>query len=383
MTKQLLVLFSTILLLSACSEQEPAAIEQTKTNAAEVLGNKVADWQLAHMDDFAYIRTFRDQTEQSMDWIQAAFYIGLTRWTATTDNPDYYAALLDTARRNEWQMESTSWHADNQAIVQMYLFLAGRESAAQIEHVTRAFDEILSSPPQNSLKFVEDADGETEGTCQKRWCWCDALFMAPPAWAMLSNVTDDAKYREYGLQEYFATQDYLYDDQVHLFYRDSRFFERETSFGNKIFWSRGNGWVFAGLPLLLEALPEDHASRERLLQLYKEMAATFRSIQHPNGYWSSSLLDVEHDPSPETSGTGFITFGLAWGVNRDILSKDEYGPVVEKGWSMIGDAVDDQGKLGWVQQVGSGPDEVRETDTQLYGTGAFLLAASEMLHWEN
>jgi len=170
---------------------------------------------------------------------------------------------------------------------------------------------------------------------------------------------------------------------VHLFYRDSRFFEQETRFGNKIFWSRGNGWVFAGLPLLLEALPEDHASRGRLLRLYKDMAATFRSIQHANGFWSSSLLDVEHDPSPETSGTSFITFGLAWGVNRDILSKDEYGPVVEKGWSMISDAVDEQGKLGWVQQVGSAPDEVRETDTQLYGTGALLLAASEMLHWKH
>jgi len=170
---------------------------------------------------------------------------------------------------------------------------------------------------------------------------------------------------------------------VHLFYRDSRFFEQETRFGSKIFWSRGNGWVFAGLPLLLEALPEEHASRARLLRLYTEMAATFRSIQHADGYWSSSLLDVDHDPSPETSGTGFITFGLAWGVNRDILSKDEYGPVVERGWSMISDAVDEQGKLGWVQQVGSAPDEVRQTDTQLYGTGALLLAASEMLHWKH
>jgi unsaturated rhamnogalacturonyl hydrolase len=34
--------------------------------------------------------------------------------------------------------------------------------------------------------------------------------------------------------------------------------------------------------------------------------------------------------------------------------------------------------LGWVQRVGVGPDQVDKDDTQLYGVGAFLLAASEV-----
>lgn len=49
---------------------------------------------------------------------------------------------------------------------------------------------------------------------------------------------------------------------------------------------------------------------------------------------------------------------------------------------MLSDAVDTNGKPGWVQQVGNAPDEVRATDTRLYGTGALLLAASEMLAWQ-
>jgi len=38
--------------------------------------------------------------------------------------------------------------------------------------------------------------------------------------------------------------------------------------------------------------------------------------------------------------------------------------------------------LHWVQQVGAGPDPVKENDTQLYGVGAVLLAASEMTKWK-
>jgi rhamnogalacturonyl hydrolase YesR len=342
----------------------------------------VADWQLAHMDRFDYVRTFREETEERTGWIQAAFYIGLARWADATGNPHYVAAMLAKAEQDDWQPGPRYWHADDQAIAQMYLHLAERKYAARTDPVINAFDRIVADAPDNSLEFGQDDAGPSEGTCQRRWCWCDALFMAPPAWAQLSKLTGDPKYRDHALKEYFATKDYLYDDEAHLFYRDSRFFVQRTPFGNKVFWSRGNGWVFAGLPLLLEALPAEHASREKLLLLYREMAAAFKEIQHPNGYWASSLLDVAHNPLPETSGTAFITFGLAWGVNRSILPAGDYADAVEKGWVAITAAVDADGKPGWVQQVGNAPDEVRASDTQLYGSGAVLLAASEMLEWQ-
>lgn len=365
---------AALLLFCACAGQDPLPSREV-----EALGNRVADWQLAHMDDFGYVRTFRDQTQHDAGWIQAAFYAGLARWASVTDSNAYFAAMRDKAERNGWQLGLLEWHADDQAIAQMYLALAARFDDARLEAVREAFDRILASPPATSLEFGLDDSGTSEGTCQRRWCWCDALFMAPPAWAMLSNATGDPRYREYALHEYLATKAYLYDEDEHLFYRDSRFFDRRTPHGNKVFWSRGNGWVFAGLPLLLEALPTSHAARPGLLALYREMAARFRPIQGPEGYWSPSLLDVAHDPRPETSGTAFITFGLAWGINNRIIDATEYGETVRKGWRAIAAAVDRDGRLGWVQQVGNAPDEVRADDTQLYGSGAFLLAAAEML----
>jgi rhamnogalacturonyl hydrolase YesR len=331
------------------------------------------------MDDFGYLRTFREESAQGTGWEQAAFYIGLARWAGVTGEERYSSALLEKAEANGWQLGPRYWHADDQAIAQMYLALATSEDDPRIAAITDAFDRVLAAPPQTSLDFREEDSGASEGTCQKRWCWCDALFMAPPAWARLSEVTGDPKYRDYALKEYFATKEYLYDEERHLFYRDSRYFERRTAVGNKVFWSRGNGWVFAGIPLLLESLPAQHPGRDALLTLYREMAGAFRSLQHPRGYWSSSLLDVEHETLPETSGTAFITFGLAWGVNRRLLSQQEFGPAVERGWAALVRAVDRDGKLGWVQQVGSAPEETRESDTQLYGAGALLLAASEML----
>jgi rhamnogalacturonyl hydrolase YesR len=361
-----------VLFLCSCAG-EPSGPE-----AVRQLGDRVADWQLGHLDDFSYVRTFRDETQQETSWIRAAFYVGLARWATTTDRSDYVSALVTVAETAGWTLGPRYWHADDQAIAQVYLSLARTGHDAGIGAVTAAFDRVLAAPPDNELSFLSSADGQSEGACQRRWCWCDALFMAPPAWAALSRQTGDPAYLDYALREYWATKAYLYDERRHLFYRDSRFFDRESAYGNRIFWSRGNGWVFAGIPLLLEAMPAAHPDRSRLLALYREMAAAFRELQHPDGYWASSLLDVAHGPLPETSGTAFITFGLAWGINRGFLPAPKYGAVVDRGWRALARAVDEDGRLGWVQQVGNAPGEVRASDTQLYGVGALLLAASEM-----
>lgn len=357
--------------IAAGAAEEPGDVRET--------GDRVAAWQLDHMDGFDYVRTFREQTSDSTDWIQAAFYIGLTRWAAATGDGRYRAALAEHAAANDWRLGPHYWHADSHAIAYVYLSVAANGAPSDLSKVTAGFDRVIAEHEDTSLAFEIDESWLAEGTCQRRWCWCDALFMAPPAWAMLSRITGDPVYLDHALDEYFATQDFLYDDEHHLFYRDSRFFGQRTPHGNKVFWSRGNGWVFAGLPLLLEAMPDDDPRRERLTTLFREMAEALGSLQHPGGYWGSSLLDVAHDPPEETSGTAFITFGLAWGVNEGLLDERSFGTAIDRGWNAIAGAVDPDGRLGYVQQVGNAPDEVRPTDTQLYGSGALLLAASELL----
>ncbi len=98
--------------------------------------------------------------------------------------------------------------------------------------------------------------------------------------------------------------------------------------------------------------------------------------QGPDGFWPVSLL--EPGGPPETSGTGFFVYGLAWGVNAGLISAADARPVIDRGWKALSNAVGPDGRLGWVQQVGYAPDQVSADDTQLYGVGAFLLAASEV-----
>ena len=179
--------------------------------------------------------------------------------------------------------------------------------------------------------------------------------------------------------EYKTTWNYLYDKNESLFYRDDNYFSKREKNGNKMFWGRGNGWVIAGLVEILKTLPTtDSEYKPFYINLLKEMSSRLLSLQRADGSWSASLLDSDSYPDPESSATGLIIYGLAYGINQGYLDKDKYFPAIEKGWKILTQAVNTEGKLGWIQPVGENPKNVTKKMTEMYGPGAFLMAASEI-----
>ena len=240
-----------------------------------------------------------------------------------------------------------------------------------IEKIKQRFNWILNNQPDTDLKFRSK-------NSQRRWNWCDAIFMSPTVWAQLYNVTDQKKYFKYLRKELNATTDYLYDEEESLYYRDSKYFDRRERNGEKVFWGRGNGWVLAGLTEIIENTKDRRWFNRKYVKIYQDMSSKIASLQDKQGYWHASLLDPESYPAPETSCTGFFCYALTWGINNGYLEKDKFEPVVKKAWTALVDAVHPNGKLGFVQQIGQDPRETNYHQTEVYGVGAFLLAGMEM-----
>nr|WP_295110208.1 glycoside hydrolase family 88 protein [uncultured Caulobacter sp.] len=367
--------FSTAQAVAQPASPAPPQVVDLPSSALN-LGRAVADWQLRRMDgQFDYVKTHRENTQKPRGWIQGAFYVGLSAFAERTGDLTYTSAIRAHGDEEGWGLGKRPLHADDHVIAQAWLWTYARDhNPAQIAPVKARFDAILADPPTADLKFI---DGIEQQPCQARWCWSDALFMAPPTWTTLSAATQDPRYAAYGAKEFWAATDYLLDKDESLYFRDSRFFDRRDDQGRKIFWSRGNGWVYAGIVNILKTLPANHPDRARYVALFRKMSARIAALQKPDGYWSVSLLAPEHSP-PESSGTAFFVYGLAWGVNQGLLKDPKYARSARLGWSALARAVQPDGKLGWVQQVGYAPDHVEAGDTQLYGSGAFLLAASEV-----
>ena len=128
---------------------------------------------------------------------------------------------------------------------------------------------------------------------------------------------------------------------------------------------------------LLDA-PAEEVAAERARVAKEGWGAQVLALQGPDGYWRASLLDPDSWSAPETSGTGFFTYALAWGVNEGVLDRARYEAAVRHGWAALVRAVRPDGRLGYVQPPGDRPADTRPDDTAPYGTGAFLLAGREV-----
>ena len=378
MRVSLIIALSALTLITGGVEAKPRPSAQATASATATqtltLGRKVAAWQLAHMDRFDYVHA-HPKTADPRGWVQGALYVGLAAFADRTGDADLVQAIREHGTEQGWGLGARPFHADDHVIGQTWLWVFGKDhDPAQIAPLKARFDAILADPPQAGMTFI---DGTEDQPCQVRWCWSDALFMGPATWTGLSRATGDRRYAAYGDKEFWAATDHLLDKQESLFYRDSRYFDRRDDQGRKVFWSRGNGWVYAGIVDILKTLPADHPSRPRYEALFRQMSDRLVALQKADGCWAPSLLAPEHAP-PETSGTGFFVYGLAYGLNHGLLKGPRYQAAVSKGWNALAGAVQPDGKLGWVQQIGYAPDRVEANDTQLYGVGAFLLAASEV-----
>jgi rhamnogalacturonyl hydrolase YesR len=363
---------------AAPANASAAASPAIPYSRAEVmrLAEKVADYQLATMAaGYVPPNTSRDTADQK-GWVQGALFVGLRDLADRSDNQAYRQAILARGLANQWELGKRFYHADDHVIGQAYLWASRHGGGPEaIAPLRQRFDAILTYPPKVGLEHAEYTDPRGVD-CDQRWCWSDALFMAPATWLELSKVTGDPRYAAYAKSEFVAVTDFLYDRDEHLYYRDSRFFTRRGPNGEKVFWSRGDGWVFAGLARMIPLLPAGDPDRLKMEAIFKAMASKLAAIQKPDGYWSPSLLSDPAKSPPESSGTAFFTYGLAWGVQSGLLDRAAFEPSVRKGWVALTRAVHPDGKFGYVQPVSDRPESVSYDDTQFYGVGAFLLAAT-------
>lgn len=357
-----------------CTSEEPPKVP----TADEVLKltEKVANWQIETFEDMGKYRALppvekrkpwhNRNKHHELDWTNAALYAGMFQLSEVSHYSKYINWLITLGDRNKWQLHKRMYHADDHAVGQLFLSLKQNvrlRHIAKIKPTQDRFDSIMKSEKANDY----------------HWHWCDALFMAPPVWARLAKVAKDSTYLEYMHKHYKKTYNELWDKEKQLFFRDKSFLNKTEKNGEKLFWARGNGWVFGGLALMIPDLPKDWEHINFYETLFKQMAETVKNTQRPDGTWSAGLLgNVKDYPNIETSGTSFFTFGIAWGINNGLLDKATFEPVLLKAWHALKDSVNEDGMLGYVQGIGAAPGASYKDFTEVYGIGAFLAAGSEL-----
>ncbi|SMP14648.1 glycoside hydrolase family 88/105 protein [Chryseobacterium profundimaris] len=311
-------------------------------------------------------------------WTRAVYYEGLMAIYKVDPKKEYYNYALDWSQKHNWDMMRGTYtrNADNQACGQTYLDLYeidGKKHPERIKYVKMSMDSMIAS-------------GKSDD-----WWWIDALQMGMPIYSKLGRITGEKKYFDKNYEMYAFTKykhggNGLYNPKDKLWWRDKSFVPpyKEPN-GEDCYWSRGNGWVVAALARTLEETPKSDPHYQEYLQDYKDLLSALVPIQREDGFWNVSLHDPTNFGGKEMTGTALFVYGMAYGINNNLIDKKTYLPVITKAWNaIVKDSVQPNGFLGWVQGTGKEPKDGqplsvnKEPDFEDYGLGCLLLAASEV-----
>lgn len=314
-------------------------------------------------------------------WANSVFHIGNIELYKVSRDPRLLQYTLQWARQNKFmgatEPDPRFWRYKEPLPFQMYVLASEWQVCFQVY----ADLADLTGDSLMCRRALEVYDFQLKSKNVNYWNWEDALFMAMPAMAKIYNRTCNpafvTKMKEYF--DYFDSK--MFDASSGLYYRDTTYLfpKYRSASGRKDFWSRGNGWVLSAFARVMREL--DDRDCEVYLQRFRAMARALKRLQTEEGYFNTSLLDAHHAKGRESSGTSLFLYGLCCGVNDGIINDIEYAPIIEKAWGFLSKiAVQPDYTVGYVYDM---PEKemtryvANPHTTTNYGTGCFLLAASE------
>jgi len=373
-------LLSGALLFLCIVVQNVGAVNFTPDSIKNVM-RKVSGYYLQHGVSGWGRTNGVNSTIINNDWDGGAYMSGIMGLYAATGQQSYLDSATQWAVDHSWLIgtdtpsnpaQTVPTDADNQCCTQTYcdLYLLDPTPA----------NAYMYAPWERDLKLTIDT---VPMAGRDRWWWCDALYMAPAAYAKLFKITHTRRYIDTLNKYWWDCAATLYDTSAHLWYRQASFNGQLDQNGKKIFWSCGNAWVAAGMartiPNLPDSTPADDSTRQKYINQFKAMMDAIRVQQDTGGLWTTSLLDHALYPEPEASGTAFFGFAMAWGVLNGFLDMNTYLPVIKNAWSGCVAHVASNGEFQGCQYMGWEPASGFESYTTLEGNGAFLLFGNELI----
>jgi unsaturated rhamnogalacturonyl hydrolase len=211
--------------------------------------------------------------------------------------------------------------------------------------------------------------------------WLDDLYMSVPALAQMGKATGETRYYDDAVKQILQFSDRMFVKEKGLYIHG---WVEGMDVHPAFHWARANGWALMAKTELLEALPENHPGRARILELYRAHVRGLADCQSGQGLWHQLLN--RNDSYLETSSSAIFAYCIARGINRGWISRDSHLQMLQLAWNAVAAKVNAQGQVeGTCIGTGLQFDPMfyyyRPTSVlAAHGYGTVLQAGAEMIN---
>lgn len=227
--------------------------------------------------------------------------------------------------------------------------------------------------PEGGIQHV------VSGEMNEGQLWDDTLFMTVLFLAKMGVLLDREDYKQEAYYQFFLHAKYLLNTENGLWYHGWSFNGRHNF--AKALWARGNCWITAGIPELIEILKPEGAYKTYLQGLLRSQADTLEKLQAPSGLWHT-LLDDESSYEESSAAAGFA-YGILKGIHMGLLP-EKFRAAAMRAVQGVTAQIDEDGTVGLVSYgTGMGSTLQHYRDIPLcpmaYGQSLTLMMLNEAL----
>lgn len=336
-----------------CSAKAPGSLRDfpEEANPAAV-GTRIVR-QFISADPFVYAPAGYDG-DKPHGWRVDLTYAIVNLWTASlefsskTENHELEGQLIEMFEPYRHKRNADN-HVDHSVFgalpLEIYLLtgdtLALRYGLGYADHQWETPDPKHPGGTGNR-SYEEQLALLSQGYSPQTRLWIDDIYMI--------NLLQTQAFRATGKMEYLeraAKETVLYLDTLQ---ESNGLFHHSAS--SEYDWGRGNGWIAAGMTLLLEYLPHSDSNWRDVMRGYRKMMKTLLKYQRSDGLWGQLVTDP--DSWDETSGSAMFTFAFVEGVKRGWLPERKYEEPARRAWIALCGKLDEHAN---VSDVCAGTDE--------------------------
>jgi len=193
---------------------------------------------------------------------------------------------------------------------------------------------------KNEPRLIEDSvnhlGNSLEGKFYPKSIWVDSLMMFSVFPSLYAKDNKDNEMMNIASRQPRIMAKYMQDPDLKLWYH-CYWTKQKTHYPKKqIFWGRGNGWVIAALPMILDNIG-DHEEKENIIKIFKETSEAILPYQREDGAFETVFNKVGKTYR-ELSFTALVAAGFMHGARLGILS-DEYKQAGIKAFNCVVDAL--------------------------------------------
>lgn len=265
-------------------------------------------------------------SEPKMKWMWGEALLGyaldeLDRENGREDYTPFLSAYCDYWAKVDPAVDQSDTAAPGLITYAMYK----RSGNPEYKRLTDKVLDYIRYQPRLYLDCLNHLGSSFKARLYPRSVWIDSVMMFSVFTSLYASENGDSELIEFAARQPKQYADMMLDRE-HNLWAHSYWVDKKTAYPkNNIFWGRGNGWVIAAFPMILDNIGQGHERAPEIIEIFRKTSGALLDCMNDDYTFGTLLLDKSYR---ELSATALIAAGWLHGIRQGYLDDSYLTPAV-------------------------------------------------------